>query len=58
MNDGIRRVYTDESGVISAAESFVELVYTPCGIHNFLLAGIKRVACGADFNLKLCIVVG
>jgi hypothetical protein len=33
------------------SKSSIELVYTPARIDEFLLAGIKRVAFGADFYL-------
>ena len=35
------------------AVALLELIHTAAGVHQLLLAGVERVALGADFNLQL-----
>ena len=35
------------------AVALLELIHTTAGVHQLLLAGVERVALGANFNLQL-----
>ena len=36
----------------SDAETLLEAVHTPAGVHHLLLAGVERMTLGANFNLQ------
>ena len=36
----------------SDAETLLEAVHTPAGVHQLLLAGVERMTLGANFNLQ------
>ena len=42
--------YAVQASILLQAESLVEPINTSTGVNQLLLAGIERVALGADFN--------